>query len=470
MLLRHGAIYFVGRIFPALITLAMMAIYSRVLTAADYGLFALVNSGVMIAFNFTLQWLCGTILRLDPETQDRVAFRFAVLTIFGVIIFAGAIGCLLVSVGIEGVQGRILILLGFAIFAFTGWFELNLSFLMTELKASRYGRVNIVRTASSATFGTVFALVGWGVSGVLAGAAIGLLLPSARMSFIDWRTLRGRWPDRKVLRSILVYGLPLGLGLLLYAVVGNADRQLLGLLDGAAAVGLYAVGFDLADRIVNAVMSPIGSAGLPLAIKALESGGTPGAERQLSQNVMLLFLVGLPASVGLSIVGPSLAHLLLGAEFRESAARIVPIVAVSSFLAGIRAFYLDHIFQLGRKTGRMGLVMAVTASAAVALNWWLIPVYGLFGAAYATLSAHAIGICAGTALGYRIVRIRLPLLELTRIVAATLAMAMVASALSSDILWLSISLKALVGAVTYALVLLAGNFGGAWRRAAALVR
>ena len=77
MLLRHGAIYFVGRIFPALITLAVMTVYSRVLTAADYGLFALVNSGVMIAFNFTLQWLCGTVLRLDPETQNRAAFRFA---------------------------------------------------------------------------------------------------------------------------------------------------------------------------------------------------------------------------------------------------------------------------------------------------------------------------------------------------------------------------------------------------------
>jgi O-antigen/teichoic acid export membrane protein len=470
MLLQHGAIYFVGRILPALITLAMMTIYSRVLTAADYGLFALVNSGVMIAFNFTLQWLCGTVLRLDPETQDRAAFRLAVLTIFGVVLLAAAIGCLVVAVGVEGVQSRILIFLGFMIFAFTGWLELNLSFLMTELKAGLYGRVNTVRTASSAVLGISFALVGWGVSGVLTGAAIGLLLPSARMSFINREALRGWWPDKKMVQSILTYGFPLGLGLLLYGVVSNADRQLLGVLDGAAAVGLYAVGFDLADRIISAIMSPIGSAGLPLAIKAFESRGAPGAERQLSQNVVLLFLVGLPASVGLSLVGPSLAHLLLGAEFRDSAARIVPIVAVSSFLAGVRAFFLDHIFQLGRKTGRMGVVMAVTATAAIAMNWWLIPLYGLFGAAYATLSAHAIGVCAGIALGRGILRVRPPIMDLAKIAAATAAMAVVVSAMSSDILWLSICLKTMVGVVAYALVLLAGNFGDAWRRTAALIR
>jgi O-antigen/teichoic acid export membrane protein len=252
-----------------------------------------------------------------------------------------------------------------------------------------------------------------------------------------------------VLRETLAYGLPLSLSFSVAGLLQNADRLLLGWLATPAALGIYAVAFDLASRMLRTLMEPIANAGLPLAVRTLERGGESAARRQLRANLLLVVGVGLPATLGLVILSPDVCRFLLGSEFRNEAAAVVPIVAVGIFLALARATYLDHAFHLGRRTFLLGLVLLGAAVWSIGLNLWLIPFSGAMGAAYATVLAHTAGLGLAICMGRRSFPLPLPVGELLKIGAASAVMCLVLFAMPHGDSLGSLMLRITVGSLAY---------------------
>jgi O-antigen/teichoic acid export membrane protein len=171
-------------------------------------------------------------------------------------------------------------------------------------------------------------------------------------------------------------------------VIFYSDRVLLGWLVGTGAVGVYAVGYDIADKALKSIMYSVGAAALPTAVRTLEQDGEAAARLQLEQNVTILVALGLPTTVGLCLVAPDLAG-LVGAEFHDEAITLIPLIAIGTFLACLRSNYLDHAFHLGKRALPLTLVTAITAVVNVALNLLLIPIFGMlpeFGGITAALA------------------------------------------------------------------------------------
>jgi O-antigen/teichoic acid export membrane protein len=99
-------------------------------------------------------------------------------------------------------------------------------------------------------------------------------------------------------------------------------------------------------------------------------------------------LVALFLALAISVLGEELVTAMADPSFHE-AYKVIPLVALSYVLYGCYYQLAAGIYLEG-KTKHMAVLMGVAAVLNVALNFALIPHYGIMGSAVATLIAYAL--------------------------------------------------------------------------------
>ncbi len=171
------------------------------------------------------------------------------------------------------------------------------------------------------------------------------------------------------------------LGLLIY----NADFILLRVFRGRAEVGLY-----LAAYALISFLGQLGNAARVSLIPALARvRARPEVASEINASALArVSLVGLPVAVGGFLVGGDLVRDLFGVAYAGAAAPLRILIWTIAWLLWRSVF---ESFLIARDA--QGLVMRATAAGAalnLALNFVLIPAYGLAGAAVATLLTEAV--------------------------------------------------------------------------------
>lgn len=333
---------------------------------------------------------------------------------------AGFCGAIAVIFILDSVL-RGLILFGVMLLWLQAFFDLNLELTRIQFAPKRYGLLSIVKTTAALAIGGSLAYLGFGAFGLLLGLIIGMLL-SLSMQIGDWKYVRFRFIETKIFYELLIYGLPLSATFILGFVVSSSDRFLLGWFLGAGATGMYAAGYDITNQTLGILMVIVNLAAYPLAITALERKGKEAAKQQLSHNITLLLMIALPSTAGFALLAPNIALLFIGQAFRNTAITLIPWIAIGSLLAGIKAYYFDLSFHLGRHTIGQVWVALAAAIANIILNLLWIPRLGVIGAAYATVIAYALGLFLSYALGRSIFKLPLPIWDIAKIAVATLGM------------------------------------------------
>jgi O-antigen/teichoic acid export membrane protein len=428
MLLRHSAIYLLARGLPGLINLAALAVFTRLVSPEEYGKYVLVVAGASFANSMLFQWLRLGVLRFFPsydnEAKARIRFLSSVAVAYlGLVIFTGIlavpVSLWMPSFGVP----RELWFLGIGLLWAQAWFELNLELIRVSLAPSQYGFLAITKTAVALLAGGALAYGGWGGTGLIVGLLVGTLLPGLGVLQKEWRNVSLGLTDRILITKVARYGLPLTASFALNVIIFSAGRFMLGWFKGSQAVGVYAAAYDLTQHTIILLMMVVNLAAYPLAIHALEERGVKAAQNQLRQNSIMLFAIAFPAAVGLALVGENVAHLVLGAEFRDFAGLIIPWVAFAALIQGIKAYYLDLAFQLGERTIMQIWPVFAAAILNVVLNIWWIPIWDVKGAALAALLSYAAGLILSWRLGRRIFPLPFPRVDFFKIVLATLCMA-----------------------------------------------
>ncbi len=460
MLIKQSMIYGVGRVLPAAIYFCLIAFYTRILEPEAYGLYIFVYATVWFVIGILFQWIVSAAMRLSEGGTEAPAIRWG-LCVSSVL--AGGLAIVLalpVYVLIDRPDYRALVLAGLAMLLVVGWFEVMTAILSAELKATQYAIYNLARAVASACFGGLLAWMGYGALGIVLGTTLGVMIPASVLTIHQWRGFTLRPARFSELRRVADYGLPLMLSYTAANLNSTADRYILAGLKGASTLGHYSVGFELADRIMRALVTPIGAAALPLALRSLRTGGRDGAEDQLRRNLLLVAAVSLPAALGLIAVTPQLVEVMVGPAFRETSRAILPVMALALLLWALRADYFDHAFQLGLKTRRIVVVFLAAALTNIALCvpfvlWW-----GALGAAYANLCAQGVALVMSIHLGQRAFRMPIAGLELGKILAASLLMMGAVMTVPSATPLATLVLKVALGGAIYACALVAFNLMG----------
>jgi O-antigen/teichoic acid export membrane protein len=251
------------------------------------------------------------------------------------------------------------------------------------------------------------AALGYGATGVILANAVAVLLPSLLTAPLA-RAKELFQYDRSLLKELCCFAAPLGVSFGLGAVSERVDRAIILWLHGAAAVGYWSLSVDLASRAIFLLAAPIGAAGLPIASRAIEGGDARELHLQLRRNLGLLIFFVSPAAIGLALTAPIVSQ-MLGLEFREPVQLTLPIVAAASFVAALRANYLDHAFHLS-KTGRSLIVVTgVQFVSLIVFNLLFTPSLPLLGPAISLLISHLLAFMTAWIISRRYLIV--PLLE-----------------------------------------------------------
>lgn len=251
----------------------------------------------------------------------------------------------------------------------------------------RFGATNAV-AAPVAAGGFLLPLVavrmGWGITGavallvllrVAALAATALLAFRALPELVSPRTMPGD------LRRLLGFGGWISVSALLSPILVHADRALIALLVGVAAVGYYTPAFELSTRLLILPVAVVGT--LFPAISALAARGDHRRAGLLaSRSVRYLLLLLGPAVVFFVAAADTVLRLWLGADFAAQGAPALRILAL-----GVLVNALAHVpFSVLQGSGRADLTAKLhllELPLHLVVAWLLVARWGITGAAAA---------------------------------------------------------------------------------------
>lgn len=424
MLVNQSFIYLLARGLPALITFAAIAAYTRLLTADEYGYYALTMAWVTLSGAIFFQWLRLGLTRFAGGYEgSRRAFVSTVAAGYAALLAATGLLALLLFTLLAGGEVRLLLAGAMLYFWINACSELVLENLRARLRPLGYGLMAVAKSALGVGLAILFVRLGAGVPGLFAGLALGMLVPLVMLATRHIRLFSLHAVDRRLFMKFARYGAPLTVTFALEFIIGTSDRILIEMFVGAAASGIYAVGYDVARSSLGLLMMVINMAAFPLALKAMHEKTEADLRRQLADNIQLLLAVALPAAAGLALISDNIAAVLLGAEFAAGAARLMPWIALATLLNGIKLYHFDRSFHLRERTHEQIWVAAGAAAVSIGLNVLLIPLLGIAGAAVTGVAAYAAAISLSVALGRRHYRMPFPWRQAARIAAATAVMA-----------------------------------------------
>jgi len=191
----------------------------------------------------------------------------------------------------------------------------------------------------------------------------------------------------RVLRRFLRYSLPLIPTVFLYWIVNSSDRYVIVHFIGLKEAGVYSAAYSL-SQVVKILVMPISFVLLPEVSALWERGQKHESERRIAYSLRLYLLVAMPAMAGIAAVGAQLLVLMGTSQFAVDAS-LLALLAAGELCVGIYQIYVYRIL-LREKTWLLTIVFAVLAGLNLVLNFILVPVMGILGAAAATFASYAL--------------------------------------------------------------------------------
>ena len=388
---KHSAIYGLGGLVRPILFVLLLPIFTRYLTPSDYGkvetLIALTTVvGIVLRFG-----IHSAFFRFYFDSPDPDARRLVLRTSFWftmAMATAGLIGGLVLAAPIsEALFGTTddaeLVMAAFVgLWAGMNYEQLTSLFRVEERSVAFVAAslVNIFITIG-ATLLLVVAL-DEGPIGVIVGNFTGTLIVYAVL--IGYRREQlGLQFDRRLLREMNRFGIPLIPTALFLWTTNFSDRIFIGQLADTAEVGLYSVGVRIASAMVLLLTA------FRLAWPAFAYSIDDDREARRTYAYVLTYLVALTTWVatGLALLSPWIVDWIAAPAFAESSTVVGPL----AFAAVAFGAYIVVAIGIGR-TKRTQFSWVVTGAAAlvnVALNLLLIPRYEMMGAAIATVAAYS---------------------------------------------------------------------------------
>jgi len=430
MLGKHILGYLPVQIARAVVGFGGVAILTRLMPAEMYGQYALALAAMHITAMAFHTWLDAAVARFHERAAQRGQLASHLATIYSsyaviavlVLIIAG------LALWLAPLSMEMKTALGFGLAALT---------LRSTIAIGIETRRAAGEIAAYSFFETMNLLGGFALGIALlmatplgaAGPIAGMALASLITLFFEFpaqaRKARGGAPKKKRALVYFAYGLPVSVSLVFEHLLSAGDRFLIAGYLNEAAVGIYSAGYGLADRTLDILFIWLGTAATPLMIRALEQKGPEAARAVAAQSARVMGLIGIPAAVGLALVAEPLSTVMVGEEYRSGAALILPWIALAGLMKGLMTYYFHESFILKRKTRWMAAIMGAAAFLNLGLNMIFLPLFGIAGAAAATLIAYAASLVACAAIGRQLFPLPLPWLDWGKSAAAASLMALV---------------------------------------------
>ena len=320
----------------------------------------------------------------------------------------------------------------------------------------KFAMVGVARTAGEITYVVTavgLAYYGWGGAAIVMGNVTRSLV---RTVIILSATPRVKWLAPSRLEKALVsdvfrFGTPLWLGASASFFAGKWDNLLMSSLFGPTQLGLYTLGYNLADIPTSHVGEHIGDVLLPSFTRVDDAA----QRRALVRSAGLLALIVFPLAVGLGAVSDTLVQALFNEEWQG----VAPYLTILSALSVARpiGWIVFSYLQAKHRTrtvmflevGKLASLLGFIALLSVLGPYWSAAGVGLGFALHALISMWIIDRVDGVPMSRMLSAMLGPLAACVPMVGAVLGVRY-GLGLNGDMPALGLALEVLAGALAYA--------------------
>jgi len=392
-LARHSAIYGLGGLVSRVVAIILLPLYTAYLETDDLGAVGLVVALVAILVTILRGGVSSAFFRFYFDAVEHAARVTLLRTCFWFTMAtatAGLLAGLLLAQPIASALG-----LGdepnVVRAAFVGlWAQMNYEQLTALFRVEERSVAFLVASLANIAItvaATLVLVVGFeqGALGVVVGNFTGTLV--VYLALLGYRREQlGLELDRRLLRELQRFGLPLVPSALALVAINFSDRFFVGHFAGVAEVGRY----ELGVRIASAMVLLLTAFRTAWPAFAYSISDEDEARRTYGYVLTYLVLVASWLALTLGLLAPWLVRVLAPAEpdFWPGARVVAPL----AFAAAAYAGYIVVSIGVGRarRTGFNWIVTGFAALVNVALNLILVPPFGMSGAAAAAVCAYAV--------------------------------------------------------------------------------
>ncbi len=394
-LAKDSAIYALGNISGKIVGFILLPFYLDKLSTAEYGVLGTLEATFQVIITLAGLNLYVAFLRWysDKDLQGRQQSTFFTLlsVIFFIALllniccrpFAGQISGLLFG---SAEYGRLVnLMVGAAGLELIGTMPATLC--RVQSKPLQYTRNIIIRLCLVMVLTILFIVVlDRKLEGIYEAQIIGGVVYLALFIPFIIKNVKVKF-ERMILGKMFHYSFPLILSSSFGVLLNVADRLSLNFITGVVSVGVYSLGFKLANSLKTLIVQPVNLALTPVMFQMVDK---PNA-KQFYAKMMTYYTFGLVfCAIGISLFGQEVVKVFTAQEPDYwGAFSVIPFI-VFSIVFGMMKDQASYSFQIVKRTGVMASIVVIVSLLNLGLNLLLIPFWGAVGAGMATLLAQMI--------------------------------------------------------------------------------
>ncbi len=384
----HAGIYMLSDILRRSISLIMLPIYTRYLTPADYGVVELLS--MLIDFStivfgarvgqaiFRFYCTANTAQEKNSIISSSLFLGFSLnaLGAFFIIIFSGKLSLLIFSN--SDYQTMI------ALFAITmllmPLIEIPLAHIRAQQKPWLFFTFNITKLALQLSLNIYFVVYKeFHVQGVIYSAVISSMVISSILATYSLRIV-GLSASIKTCKKLFNFSLPLKVATIGSFYLTFGDRYILSMYSNLEQVGLYALGYKFGFIFTLLAWTPFERMWDTEKYNIYKNNNAILQYQRIFIyiNSILIFL-----GLCISIFSKDLLIIMSAPSFHD-AYKIVPIIILAYILQSWTQFCNFGIL-LSERTIKIAHAEIIATIIITAAYFLLIPKFGIFGAAWATV-------------------------------------------------------------------------------------
>jgi PST family polysaccharide transporter len=345
---RGGVVTVAAQSVKLALQLGSTAVLARILTPADFGVFAMVAvfTGFIGRFR-DLGLTAATVQRLEID-HGQVSTLFWVNVAAGtaLMVLSAAVSPLVVwFYGEEALAG---IMLAVSVtFLFAGFGAQHIALLRRQMRFTALACVEIGAMSFGIAAAIAVALGGgryWALVALATGQAFASTVLSSLIS--GWRP--GRWRMSAEVHDMLRFGGALTAANMVNFISRNFDNLVIGRYWGAVDLGIYARAYALLLAPVQQINGPIAAVAVP-ALARLQDRKAEYCRYYL-KIVQVIAYISMPAAVLLGVLAEEVVLILLGPQWHEVAAifRIFAVFVVVQNVSVTTGWVLQSLGRASR--------------------------------------------------------------------------------------------------------------------------
>lgn len=399
----NNAVWIIGcKIIKALLTLFVTMFTARYLGPSDYGLINYAGGVVMFALPLMRLGFDATLTYefvRAPEEDGKTLGTALVLNLTSALLCMGGVAAF-VYVANPGETETLIVCVLYSILLIFQATEMVQYWFQARLLSRYTAPATLFAYFCVAAFQAVLLLNGKSVYWFALSNALDFAIISFVLLFNYYRLGGGRLSfSRKTARHLLSVSRYYILSTMMITVCTQTDKIMLKIMMDETAVGYYSAAATCAT-MTSFVFAAIIDSARPVIFES-KAVSKEKMEDGLTNLYSVLIYFSLLVSAFMTLFAPYIIRILYGDDFAAAVSplRLVVWYTTFSYLGTAR-----DIWILSEEKQRyVGVIYAVSAGLNVALNAVLIPVWGVMGAAFASLCTQ---IFANAILGFLMPPIR----------------------------------------------------------------